>query len=126
MIQLDGTPHTEYIWLPEKTRWLVAHEIETTVPREERTGEQMDIVDNSKPQPIDAILMGLVPNGDLNTLLKKAGSKGLLIPHRVLWSFFLCSKLQHANSTIFLGSFPPLNKRHGADEIYTVVRMCIG
>ena len=88
--------------------------------------ERLGNVARNKPQPVDAIIMSLVPNGDLSTLLKKVGTLRLQIPNRVLWSFFLCSKLHHANYTIILRSYSALNKRDDADAIYTVTRMCIG
>ncbi len=66
-----------------------AVEIERAIRPAERTaGEQM-LVD-TKPEPLDAMIMEYVPNGDLATFLKEVGSQHERIPNAVLWRFFLC------------------------------------
>lgn len=85
--------------MPEKEAYLAALAAQTAGGARPRTPAELAII-NKKPEPMDAMLMEYVPNGDLAQIIKKLNRlkdksrtpDKVYIPNRVLWRFFLCSE----------------------------------
>lgn len=96
IIQLAPFDADELIRVPDREAYREALKIDPNKP--DLTDAEREILDN-KPEPLDAMLMEHVPNGDLAGLIKRVnkywmppGTVGCYIHNRILWRFFLCCK----------------------------------
>ena len=92
IVQMEDMDHHELIYNEDRRAWLDADRAEN-VPFFDRLPHHRAAI-NSKPTPMDAMLMEYVPNGDMSILIKRAATMDLEIPNRVLLKLFLCSKSQ--------------------------------
>ncbi|RYP50983.1 hypothetical protein DL768_003567 [Monosporascus sp. mg162] len=88
MVQLAQVDTNEFIPARERTLWLQAKAAEAKNAIF-RTQEENELI-AKMPEPLDAMVMEFVPNGDLSTFIRRVNQLQTEFPGMVFWKFFLC------------------------------------
>ncbi|RYP91205.1 hypothetical protein DL770_002682 [Monosporascus sp. CRB-9-2] len=116
MVQLAQVDTNEFIPARERTLWLQAKAAEAKNAIF-RTQEENELI-AKMPEPLDAMVMEFVPNGDLSTFIKRVNHLQTEFPGMVLWKFFLCL-IRMCIGLAYPVEFIPANQ--GRDNKYPIM-----